>query len=123
MTQGLPWWLRWSRICNAGDPGSLPGWGRSPGEENGKPLQYSCLENPMDRGAWRAPPQGHKESGMAEATEHRCMDDLGLVTPNPETFFGVTCLDPGMGQLVEMKSESANDHPASLGFAAHAWAI
>ena len=34
-----------------GDAGSIPGWGRSPGEENGYPLQYSCLENPMDRGA------------------------------------------------------------------------
>ena len=37
---------------NAGDPGSIPGAGRSPGEGNGNPLQYSCLENPMDRGAW-----------------------------------------------------------------------
>ena len=34
--------------------GSIPGSGRSPGEENGKPLQYSCLGNPMDRGAWQA---------------------------------------------------------------------
>ena len=38
---------------NAGDLGSIPGLGRSPGEENGNPLQYSCLENPMDRGAWQ----------------------------------------------------------------------
>ena len=38
--------------CNAGDPGSIPGLGRSPGEGNGTPLQYSCLENPMDGGAW-----------------------------------------------------------------------
>ena len=37
--------------CNAGDPGSIPGSGRSPGKENGTPLQYSCLENSMDRGA------------------------------------------------------------------------
>ena len=37
---------------NAGDLGSIPGSGRSPGEGNGNPLQYSCLENPMDRGAW-----------------------------------------------------------------------
>ena len=36
--------------CNAGDPGSIPGLGRSPGEGNGNPLQYSCLENSMDRG-------------------------------------------------------------------------
>ena len=34
-------------VCNAGDPGSIPGLGRSPGEGNGSPLQYSCLENPM----------------------------------------------------------------------------
>ena len=37
---------------NAGDSGSIPGSGRSPGEGNGNPLQYSCLENPMDGGAW-----------------------------------------------------------------------
>ena len=41
--------------CNVGDPGSIPGLGRSPGEGNGNPLQYSCLENPMDGGAWWAP--------------------------------------------------------------------
>ena len=39
-------------IYNVGDPGSSPGLGRSPGEGNGNPLQYYCLENPMDRGAW-----------------------------------------------------------------------
>ena len=37
---------------NAGDPGSIPGSGRSPGEGNGNPLQYPCLENPMEGGAW-----------------------------------------------------------------------
>ena len=40
--------------CKAGDRGSIPGWRRSPREGNGNPLQYSCLENPMDRGAWWA---------------------------------------------------------------------
>ena len=44
--------------CSAGDPGSVPGWGRSPGGGNGNPLQDSCLENPMDRGAWRATVHG-----------------------------------------------------------------
>ena len=39
-------------VYNAGDLGSIPGWGRSPGEGNGNPLQYSCPENPMDRGTW-----------------------------------------------------------------------
>ena len=40
-------------VCNAGYSGSIPGSGRSPGERNGNPLLYSCLENPMDRGAWQ----------------------------------------------------------------------
>ena len=40
--------------ANAGDAGSIPGSGRSPGGGNGNPLQYSCLGNPMDRGAWQA---------------------------------------------------------------------
>ena len=48
--------------CNAGDPGSIPGLGRSPGEGNGNPLQYSCLENPMDRGAWWATVDGVAKS-------------------------------------------------------------
>jgi len=52
--------------CYAGDLGSIPGLGRSPGEGNGNPLQYSCLENSMDRGAWWARVLGHKESGMTE---------------------------------------------------------
>ena len=39
---------------DAGDVGLIPGWGRSPGDGNDNPLQYSCLDNPMDRGAWRA---------------------------------------------------------------------
>ena len=41
-------------VYNAGDLGSIPGLGRSPGEGNGNPLQYCHLENPMDRGAWQA---------------------------------------------------------------------
>ena len=40
--------------ANAGDLGLIPGWGKSPGEGNGTPFQYSCLENPMDREAWPA---------------------------------------------------------------------
>ena len=44
--------------CKVGDPGSIPGSGRSSGERNDNPLQYSCLENPMDRGAWRATAHG-----------------------------------------------------------------
>ena len=53
--------------CNAGELGSLPRLGRSPGEGNGNPLQYSCLENLLDGGAWWATVHGgHKESDMTE---------------------------------------------------------
>ena len=45
-------------LCNVGDPGSIPGSGRFPGEGNGNLLQYSCLENPMDRGAWQTTVHG-----------------------------------------------------------------
>ena len=48
--------------CNVGEPGSIPGLGRSPGEVNGNPLQYSCLENPMDRGAWQSTVHGVAKS-------------------------------------------------------------
>ena len=48
--------------CNAGDLGSIPGSGRSPREGNGNPLQYSCLENPMDREAWQATVHGIAKS-------------------------------------------------------------
>ena len=50
---GLPFWLSGKEsACKAGDAGFIPGLGGSPEEGNGSPLQYSCLENPMDRGAW-----------------------------------------------------------------------
>ena len=52
---GFPKWLNSTEsTCNAGDECSIPGWGRSPGERTGNRLQCSCLENPMDRGAWQA---------------------------------------------------------------------
>ena len=44
--------------CNAGDPDLIPGSGRSPGEGNGNLFQYSCLENPMDKGAWQGTVMG-----------------------------------------------------------------
>ena len=55
-------------VCNAGDPGLIPGLGRSPGEGNSNQLQNSCLENPTDGGAWWATysPWGGKESDMTE---------------------------------------------------------
>ena len=57
--------------ANAGDVrevGSIPGWGRSPVGEQGNSLQYSCLGNAMDRGAWQATVHGVKELGTTEVT-------------------------------------------------------
>ena len=66
----LPWWLDGKEsACNAGDLGLIPGSGKSPGGENGNPLQYSCLENPMDRGARQATVQGVTRAGQDLATK------------------------------------------------------
>ena len=60
---GLPKWLSGREsTCQAGDEGSIPGLGRSPGERNGNPLQYSCLGNPMGRGALQATVHGVAKS-------------------------------------------------------------
>ena len=56
--------------CNAGDPGSIPGLGRSPGEGKGNPLQYSCLENPMDREDWWATVHGVAKSQTRLSKQH-----------------------------------------------------
>ena len=68
--------------CNAGDPGLIPGLGRSPEGGNGNLLQYSCLENAMDRGAWRATVHGvgHKESDMTEWLTHTSINKTGKPT-------------------------------------------
>ena len=55
-----------AKARDSGDSGSIPGLGKSPGVENGNPLQYSCLENSMDRGAWQATVHGVAELGVTE---------------------------------------------------------
>ena len=64
---GFPWWLSSKdSACKAGDLGSIPGSGRSPGGGDGNPLHHSCLENPRDRGAWWAIVHGVTELDMTE---------------------------------------------------------
>ena len=68
---GLPWWPSGKEFaCNAGDAGSISGLGRSPGEGNGNPLQYSCLEDSTDRGAWRATVHGVTENQTRPSKKH-----------------------------------------------------
>ena len=61
--KGFYWKKKKKSACSAGNLGSIPGLGRSPGEGTGNPLQYSCLENPMDGGAWWATVQGGRRVG------------------------------------------------------------
>ena len=69
--------------CNAGNPGLIPGSERSPGEGHGDPLQYSCLENSMDRGAWRATVHGITDSWtrLTDTHTHTHTHTHGLVSP------------------------------------------
>ena len=65
----FPWWLHGKEsACSAGDAGSVPGSGRPPEGGHGNPLQYSCLENPTDRGAGGLQSIGRKELDMTETT-------------------------------------------------------
>ena len=87
--------------ANAGDLGSIPGSGRSPAEGNGNPLQYSCLENPMDRGAW-------------QATVHRVTKSwiqlkwLSTHTCTPISVVGMA-LVPSHRGMMKMRSKGCGD--------------
>ena len=74
-------------LANAGDMGSILGSGRSPGERNGNPLWYSCLENPMDRGAWGLQSMGSQESDTTKqlsthrlAWREKVSDDMSTIS-------------------------------------------
>ena len=80
--------------CNAGDSGSIPESGRSPGEGNGNLLQYSCLGNPMDRGAWWTTVHGVTESDRTEQLTHYtthslCITDSLFCTPKTNTTLSI----------------------------------
>ena len=70
--------------CNAGDLNLTPGWGRSPGEGSGNPLQYCCLGNPMDREAWQAAvPWGCKRARHVLATKQQAKRGKGTTQHHP----------------------------------------
>ena len=96
--------------CNARDTrdaGSFPGLGRFPGEENGNPLQYSCLENSMDRGAWWATVHGVAKSQTEQLNKHACLishkaQGGGLLSVNDIRITDRTCyIDKGWVPLPE----------------------
>ena len=69
--------------CNAGDPGFIPGSGRSPGEGNGNPLQCYCPKNPMDRGAWQATVHGVTRLGHNLVAKERERENCTLIYRSP----------------------------------------
>ena len=83
--------------ANSGDLGLIPGWGRSPGEGNGDPLQYSCPENPKDRGAWRLQPMGSKRVGhnLATKQQQRVYDFSSVAQSCPALCDPTDCSTPG----------------------------
>ena len=73
--------------CNAGDTGSIPGSGRSLGGGHGNPLQYSCLENAMDRGAWQATVHSKESDTTEQPSTHQC------TLPQPQYYYRVLTLN------------------------------
>ena len=100
-------WLRWLKksVCNAGDPGSIPGSGRSSGEGNGNPLQYSWLENPMNREAWRA-----IVHGVAKSWDMTEQLTLSLFLPSSALLI---CIDHSF--IFWHRKEDANNFALALG--------
>ena len=79
-------WLTWWLSGKKSDPGSIPGSGRSPGKGNGFPFQYSCLGNPMDRGAWRATVHGVTRARHYLATKPPPVFHLKLLVTTFQTW-------------------------------------
>ena len=106
--------------CSAGDMGLIPGSGRSPGEGNGYPLQYSCLENPMDRGVWCATVHGHllvseqAESQALVPVTRRQVVSAGLQLPKLHSSGALG--KHRRVQLPELTHQKASGSPQVLGF-------
>ena len=107
---GLPWWLSdKDSACNAGDPDSIPGSGRSPGGGHGSPLQDSCLRISMNRGAGRLHSVGHAELDATAATRPQQHPPL---MRGSRLFFSLlpSCLD----YIISVDSYSSSLTPSSL---------
>ena len=98
--QGFPGgWDRKESSCNAGDLGSIPGVEKSPGERNNNPLQFSCLKNSMDRGAWKAiQSTGSQRVGHNWATNTSLLCPGGSGAQNPSASAGDADLIPVSGR-------------------------
>ena len=93
--------------CSAGDPGSIPGTGRSPGEGNGNPLQYFWPENPMDRGAWRATVPGVARVG------HDLVTKPPIPPPMKTLVIHATGTEMARGAVLTCFRQQSLNHAAS----------
>ena len=108
---------RWLLVKNppasAGDAGLMPGWGRSPGGGNGNPLQYSCLGNPMDKGAWQAAVHGvaKSQTRLCDSTGATIYAEDTTVNKRDKSLLSVNQLVNGS---CESSSEQASQSPWTL---------
>ena len=95
--------------------GLIPGSGRCPGGGPGNPLQYSCLENPMDRGAWRATVHGVAESDMTEATPAHCLIRLAPLgfEPGARAFLGPSHILQAEGHALPVGAGAGPTNPST----------
>ena len=116
---GLPRWLSGKEsTCQAGDAGSIPGLGRSPGERNGNPLQYSCLGNPMDEGAWQTIVHGvaKSQTGLSNWITTLTPNSQAIPSPPCREFHNLGAeswlLEYNVkGKSQRPESSSQNSHP------------
>ena len=104
---------------NVGDPGWIPGFGRSPGGGHGNPFQYSCLENPMDRGAWRATVHGVTKNRtqlsdlrLPEYLTANCLCTLGhFPVSNPAMFLFIALIITWNYMFIFLLVRCLSPHP------------
>ena len=108
-------WLKWKEsACNARDVGLISGLGRSPGEGNGNPLQYSCLENSMDRGSWLATVHGVSKCQTLLSDEHTRTHTEILLSHKKERNNAICSDVDGLRLLYWVKSERERQIPYDI---------